>query len=205
MCVQTMDVRRKDNNTSIHYDVNGFMPLNQYIAQNRLTAQDFFTLVDSLIHVIANSQTYLLNEESFLLSERYIFIRNNCREVGLLYIPVDFEQDFATELENLVGFVAKNGLMPGEEQKPIVPGIIQILQGRSTAILELEKRIKKLRENSGIPAPAQVPQNTSNQADFRTSIIIRTRSNHPGRCRLSKLSLNPKKRRTSSPSLSSGE
>lgn len=164
--VQTMDVRRKDDQTSIHYDVNGFVPLDQYIAQNRLTAQDFFTLVDSIIHVIANSQTYLLNEESFLMSEKYIFVRNNCREVGLLYIPVDFEQDFARELGNLIGSVAKNGLMPGEEQKPIVTGILQILQGGSTAILELEKRVKKLRENSGITAPAQVPQITSNQADF---------------------------------------
>ncbi|MGE5423376.1 MAG: DUF6382 domain-containing protein [Ignavibacteriales bacterium] len=164
--VQTMDVRRKDNQASIHYDVNGFVPLNQYIAQNQLTAQDFFTLIDSVIHVIANSQTYLLNEESFLLSERYIFIRNNCREVGLLYIPADFEQDFARELNNLAGFVAKNGLLPGEDQKPIVTGILQIMQGGSTAILELEKRVKKLRENTGIPAPAPTPQNTGNPTDF---------------------------------------
>ncbi|MFD2046154.1 DUF6382 domain-containing protein [Ornithinibacillus salinisoli] len=112
-----LTVENIDLATKLHYNINSKNRVSTYFRSNSTSMNDYYQLFLSIIKVLEDSSSYMLNQQNFILRSDFIFIGENASDVYLAYLPVkdlkkdssvtaDMKQlltDIAGEVEGLQG------------------------------------------------------------------------------------------------------
>ncbi len=160
-----VEVRRKDNEVSIYCNIDGYVSLGAFLQQARLGKNDFLRLVDQIINTLVESQKFFLNQESFVLRDRYIYVKPDTKAIALLYLPTDVEQDSELALKDLV--ISLIAHLPGVDARDAQIGeFLNYLKKERVTLAELQRYLKRGRAEVAAGAEAvplvQPPQHPVN-------------------------------------------
>ncbi|MGN0358767.1 MAG: DUF6382 domain-containing protein [Blautia sp.] len=91
-----------DGITVFKYDIAERMSLNEQL-NTALNKKDFLSLIKSLQTALQDLSSYMLKTDHVLVTYDHIFVDSNSKEIGLIFIPTDMEED---ELD--IGLFLKN-------------------------------------------------------------------------------------------------
>lgn len=138
-----MDARRVDDRTGLFYFTGGLLPLDRCLGKKKIGREGFLYLVFRLAGILSDCKKYLLDESSFVLDARYIYVDEGMKDIALLYIPAETGQDIRFSLENLlsglIGQVLKNG---GRDQA--MESFLGSLCGKGVSPADLQGFLKKM-------------------------------------------------------------
>lgn len=100
--VVSLEVREKDAHVKLYYNLDGLVSLPNYLKKIRIAKREFLNILEKLVSVLVKSRVYYLDDASFVLREKYIYINPQSKEIYFIYIPVDMEQDFTGAVRTLL-------------------------------------------------------------------------------------------------------
>ena len=155
-------VRRFNQQIKIYYKIDQYVPLNYYIAKNMLTAEDLFLLVNHLKNIIIESKKYLLNQNYFVLVDRYIYVKEDLKDIALIYIPSEINNDINEAITDMLINMIEG--TPGIDNKDgTVIRLIKFLKEGNVTIHSLDMFIKQffLTREEIVPSKEKVKEKES--------------------------------------------
>ncbi|MCM3768614.1 FHA domain-containing protein [Neobacillus niacini] len=105
-----LEIEEINLDVTLHYEITGRVPLEQYLSMRSLSLPDFYQLLEQIIGKFDESRDYLLNEQKFVIHEAFIFVKDNLEDVRLMYLPlqeiagkVPIQLEFRQFMLNMVG------------------------------------------------------------------------------------------------------
>ncbi|SHK07606.1 DUF6382 domain-containing protein [Paramaledivibacter caminithermalis] len=103
--------RYKNNDRKLYYNITSKVRLSEFLQRKELSKNEFIDILTSITKTIIDSGEYFLYDRSFLINEEYIYINPSTLDIGIMYIPIDFDIDvndnFKSFLVNLIISLAK--------------------------------------------------------------------------------------------------
>lgn len=137
---------------AIHYKIDGLKSIRKYLQEDIFTMEDYYSFFIQLINILEDSSNHMLEENSFILEEDYIFIDKHTNGIQLLYLPIKTDEDKRNDedLKQLLLHIASeiNGL-EGPKFKVILNYIKDSsfnLQGIKQLLLSLHEEIQEEQE-----------------------------------------------------------
>ncbi|MBY0144967.1 DUF6382 domain-containing protein [Neobacillus niacini] len=97
---------------TLHYQVTGLQPLSSYIQNRKISAKEFFELLNKILMKLEESKEYLLDESKFVINSDFIYVRNSFDDMRFMYIPLKeihskpaFQDEFRELMIHLIGNV----------------------------------------------------------------------------------------------------
>lgn len=97
---------------TLHYQVTGMQPLSSYILNRKISAKEFFELLNKILLKLEDSKEFLLNESKFVINSDFIYVRNSFDDMRFMYIPLKeihsktaFQDEFRELMIHLIGNV----------------------------------------------------------------------------------------------------
>ncbi|HEX3032799.1 MAG TPA: DUF6382 domain-containing protein [Bacillota bacterium] len=147
-----VEIRRKDLQLRLFYNVNGLVSLADYIAATQPEFKQLAELLLKVIQPLRGCKNYFLGEQNFVIDQHYIFIEPTTREIFLIYLPVAIKQDMSSCYYQLLSEIASScpwqrfPLNPlvvrevtGEEQLNLA-GLMRLVQSLNPAAQEIKVR-----------------------------------------------------------------
>lgn len=101
-----LEVKQLDSNVKLCYHLNGLISLTNYLKRQRISKFEFTEILDNILSVLLGCKIYLLNDNSFILEENFIYINPKSKQISLIYLPLEMEcnvtQQFRLFLVNLL-------------------------------------------------------------------------------------------------------
>jgi hypothetical protein len=98
---------------TLHYNITGLQTLSSYIRNMRITAKEFFELLNRILLKMEESKEFMLNESKFVIHSDFIYVRNNLEDIRLMYLPLNevasmqpFQVEFRDLMINIIGNVS---------------------------------------------------------------------------------------------------
>ncbi|MFZ5353232.1 MAG: DUF6382 domain-containing protein [Bacillota bacterium] len=88
-----LGVRKTDNEIKAYYDITSHITLGQFLKRKKLTGAQFVDILFKIVNTVVCTRKLLLNHNSFVLDENYIFINPGEYDIGLIYLPVSVDTD----------------------------------------------------------------------------------------------------------------
>ena len=106
-----LNTRYKNNEIKLYYNITSRLTLSQFLQRKKLNKTEFIDILMGITKILLDSKEYLLYDKSFLIDEEYIYINPGNLEMGMIYLPLDFNTDvsenFKAFLVNLIISLAK--------------------------------------------------------------------------------------------------
>ncbi|WP_066322361.1 DUF6382 domain-containing protein [Bacillus sp. FJAT-29814] len=83
-----LEIEEINLDVTLHYEITGRVSLEQYLSTRSLSLPDFYQLLDQIIGKFDESRDYLLNEQKFVIHEAFIYVKDNLKDVRLMYLPL---------------------------------------------------------------------------------------------------------------------
>ncbi|WP_019153855.1 DUF6382 domain-containing protein [Robertmurraya massiliosenegalensis] len=90
---------------TFHYQITELQTLTSYIQNRKITAKEFFELLNRLLMKLEASKEFMLNESKFVIQSDFIYVKNNLDDIRLLYLPlteIPSKPPFQVELRDLM-------------------------------------------------------------------------------------------------------
>ena len=101
-----LEVKQLDSNVKLCYHLNGLISLTNYLKRQRISKFEFTEILDNVISVLLGCKNYLLNDNSFILQEDFVYINPKSKQISIIYLPLEMEcnvtQEFRSFLVNLL-------------------------------------------------------------------------------------------------------
>ncbi len=150
--IVNMAVREKDAETKFYYELNGLVTLANYFKKQKISELEFFIILDRLISTLLKSKNYFLNESSFILDDRFIYIDSKSREVFLIYLPVEIPQDITQSCKALVVNLLINTSCI-ESWDSFVQRILNLIRTGDFNLIDFSKQLKVMKDDFSNPVP----------------------------------------------------
>lgn len=156
--ILSLDIRQKDSKHNLYYNITSKLALSQYLKRNKLKRDDFINIFKDILKTILSSKDYLLSDRSFLLNEDYIYIDPNTLEVSLVYLPLNIEHNVNDQLKNFTAnFIMYSANIDETNSDNFLQRILNLLKSDTFNILEFNKLLNDLKQETDIPNPAVQP------------------------------------------------
>lgn len=101
-----LEVKELDSDVKLCYHLNGLISLTNYLKRQKISKSEFTEMLDNILSVLLKCKNYLLNDNSFILNEDFIYINPRSKQISLIYLPMEMEctatQEFKSFLVNLL-------------------------------------------------------------------------------------------------------
>lgn len=134
------DARRRDNLVTICYNTEKFISLRAYLNSMGITRDQFVLLINHLKSIFREARRFLLTEESLILEEEYIFVKEDLKEIALLYVPGKIRQNLDASLQDLLLRVIARSADAGE---PDMARLVENLKEKNVQVHNLDSLIKQ--------------------------------------------------------------
>jgi len=84
-----LDLREIDFEVSLHYEITGKRMLSQCLKNDKLSAQEFYSLLLQIVVILDDSHQYMLSPFNFIINEDFIFVEEPLASamLYLTYVP----------------------------------------------------------------------------------------------------------------------
>ncbi|WMT39936.1 DUF6382 domain-containing protein [Paenibacillus sp. D2_2] len=84
-----LDLREIDFEVSLHYEITGKRMLSQCLKNDKLSAQEFYSLLLQIVVILDDSHQYMLSPYNFIINEDFIFVEEPLASamLYLTYVP----------------------------------------------------------------------------------------------------------------------
>lgn len=84
-----VDLREIDFEVNLHYEITGKRMLSQCLKNDKLNAQEFYSLLLQIVAILDDSHQYMLSPSNFIIDEDYIFVEEPLASamLYLTYVP----------------------------------------------------------------------------------------------------------------------
>ncbi|MDR1913722.1 MAG: FHA domain-containing protein [Clostridiales bacterium] len=127
---------------NIYYKINDYKPLSKAL-QKYLPLSDFWKIVDSILDAMIDRDKYFLSENSLILHQDYIFMRNTS-DIKFVYLPTKIMEDANDTLKKLISWLLEKLDI---RFLSVASPVEETLNKTYIAPMQLKDEIKKLREN----------------------------------------------------------
>jgi hypothetical protein len=104
--IAKLELKKLDSDVKLCYQLSGLISLTDYLKKQKISKYEFSEIVEAIISVLLKCKNYLLNDNSFILKEDYIYLNPRSKQVFLIYLPLETEsaatQEFKSFLVNLL-------------------------------------------------------------------------------------------------------
>ncbi len=83
----SLDLRHKDANKYLYYNITSKIQLKQLIARKKLKKSELIQILIETVQGVLQGGNYLLHHDNFVIDEDYLFIHPESLQVSLLYVP----------------------------------------------------------------------------------------------------------------------
>ncbi|TYQ16011.1 UNVERIFIED_CONTAM: pSer/pThr/pTyr-binding forkhead associated (FHA) protein [Acetivibrio alkalicellulosi] len=145
--ILALDVRRKDEKINLYYNITSKISLKQFLKKKKLFRNEFLKIVYDMLKVILGCKDFLLNEESFLLSDDFIYINPETMEIFLVYIPVKSQGDINYIFKDyIMNFIMYTADIDERNSDNFLQKILSYLKTDVFNILDFSKLIKDMNK-----------------------------------------------------------
>lgn len=144
-------IEEMDFKVRLHYEITSKKMFSVYLKEKALSRTEYYALFLKIIEVLEDSQLYLLDQNSYLLKQDFIFIGKDIQDVFLTYLPlkgISGKGPVVEELKDLLIHVASqtDGLK-GSEFK----SILRFVDEPSFNLGSLKELLTELQSNQKHP------------------------------------------------------
>lgn len=82
-----LNIREKDLEIKLWYDVTGLATLANFLKRQKVSKNDFISILKNITTTLTDCKNYLLNDRFFILDENMIYINPGSLQTYLVYIP----------------------------------------------------------------------------------------------------------------------
>ncbi|GAA0382859.1 DUF6382 domain-containing protein [Paenibacillus motobuensis] len=84
-----VDLREIDFDVNLHYEITGKRMLSQCLKNDKLSAQEFYSLLLQIVAILDDSHQYMLSPSNFIINEDFIFVEEplSSAVLYLTYVP----------------------------------------------------------------------------------------------------------------------
>jgi len=158
-----------DNETLVIYNITNCVSLSDFIGGRMLTRRQYLMIVDAVIGAMILRDQYFLSENSLLIHQDYIYIKDNS-EIVLVYLPSEVDIDSKLALKEFVAWLtAKLDVSEPGASEAAIP--LQLMIGNQSFNL-------KVMKETVIQILSSAPQETARRAGGPTQAP--RVSNQPG-------------------------
>lgn len=93
---------RKDSQISFNYNVTSKVSLSKFLRNNTLKRKEFIDILLSVADIICSCGSYLLSDRCLLLDEDYIYIDKETKNISMVYVPANINEDVTGEIKEFV-------------------------------------------------------------------------------------------------------
>lgn len=97
-----LEVKQLDSNVKLCYHVNGLISLTNYLKRQTISKFEFTEILDNILSILFGCKNYLLNDNSFILEEDFIYINPKSKQISLIYWPLEIECNVTQEFRSFV-------------------------------------------------------------------------------------------------------
>ncbi|MDR2649790.1 MAG: FHA domain-containing protein [Clostridiales bacterium] len=87
--------------TFIFYNITNCVRLSDFIGARKLSRRQYLTIIDAVVDAMILRDQYFLSENSLLIHQDYIFIKDNS-EINFVYLPAEVSEDSKPALREFV-------------------------------------------------------------------------------------------------------
>ena len=90
-----------ENESLVLYNITNCISLSDFIGGRKLTRRQYLMIVDAVVDAMILRDQYFLSENSLLIHQDYIYIKDNS-EIVLIYLPAEVDVDSKQSLREFV-------------------------------------------------------------------------------------------------------
>lgn len=157
--------REWDGFQFLYYDITSKQPLQQLLTRKKLKQIEFLNILLEITKGLLNSSSYLLNYQSFVLDEKYIYINPSTLEVYMLYLPYGLEgKNVLSDLKSLANRLIL-ALDPREAVKDsFIHRVLSAIHGDNIHLKEFNRLLKELKQSLGTDTEVGSPDDLHNRS-----------------------------------------
>ncbi|GIP32683.1 DUF6382 domain-containing protein [Paenibacillus sp. J2TS4] len=114
-----IEFEERDRTIQFRYDTTSLTTLTEVIKRTKLSEEQFYTFIYTIVTILDDSKIYMLNEERYVLKEEYIYIGQQLADIQLLYLPLhplSGKGNAQQDLIRLADYLAKHTAVSGSER-----------------------------------------------------------------------------------------
>ncbi|MDR1559224.1 MAG: FHA domain-containing protein [Clostridiales bacterium] len=144
-----------EEETLIFYNITNCVRLSDFIGARKLSRRQYLVIIDAAVDAMILRDQYFLSENSLLIHQDYIFIKDNS-EIAFVYLPVEVSEDSKSALRDFVAWLTSmlDVSEPGAGEASIPLQLV--LNSPSFVLRVVKETITQIL--SGAPAGAIQPQ-----------------------------------------------
>lgn len=143
-----MEKRHVNDKIKLYYNITSLSAVEYYLKRKKLSPSEFIMLLRGIIKVISDCRYYFLNENSFLIDEKYIFINPATLEVSIIYVPLKMEEDVNTNYKAFVSNLILNTAIFDEGTSSTVTRILNYLREDNFNLAGFDKFLAGLSDKN---------------------------------------------------------
>ena len=160
-------LREKDGAVELHYNLSGLISIANYLRRQKLSRLEFINILEKLLDVVLESRCYFLNDTSFVLEGSFVFINPKSKDVYLIYLPLDIDEDFTGLFKSLLVNLVENctGL---ESSDSDLLQLLDRVQEEEFNLTGFREQLKKIKSTGTHPVITidEFPNESHGDGDF---------------------------------------
>lgn len=82
-----MQIEAKDGDVRLLYPITGKRMITHWLRMEKLTLNQYYTLLLNIVDILSDSKTYMLVPERYVLKEDFIYCGGGLQDIYLTYVP----------------------------------------------------------------------------------------------------------------------
>lgn len=154
-----------NDTTRLYYPFSGKRMLAQELKLSVLTQRQYGELCLTILSAIENAKQWMLNENHFILNERFIFVEPNFQHVSLVYLPLKrvAKNNWRQELADLFVLLLEH---VNELQGNGIQKLLRTIRHETSGLLEIKQSLMEMMDVS--PPVSHVEQVRSHHSMEQT-------------------------------------
>lgn len=143
-----LDARYKNDEVKLYYNITSKLVLSQFLQRKKLSKMEFIDILRGITYVLLESREYFLYDKSFLIHEDYIYIDPSTLEIGMVYLPIEFEKDINQSFKDfLVNLIISLAKIDEKSSGNYIQRILNYIKKDIFSIYDFHKMLNEIRKN----------------------------------------------------------
>lgn len=142
----SVEMRTIDQEEQYYYDVTGKKPLEEFLNQKKLTAENIAFIYGSIIDKIMNAKQYLLQEDNFVVAKDTVYLDSKEEKLYLCY-KEDFHVEIQKQLTELTEYFMNQIDYHDEKAVLYIYGIYKLIRQENCTFTDINGILDKYSQS----------------------------------------------------------
>lgn len=152
--VVKLEQKEIDSDVKLCYHLNGLISLGNYLKKQRISKSEFIEILVTIISHLFKCKNYLLNDNSFVLKEEFIYINPRSKQISLIYLPLEIESNSTEEFKSfLINLLINTANIDTEDN--FVQLLLNQIKSDHFSLAEFREQLTAITGKGYIPLPSE--------------------------------------------------